>query len=211
MEWGKDSCFATYKAMQAGYTVKYLANTVSRQYKRVGFHGVEARVIQQQADCIGIPLLQQETTADTYWDDFTTNLRKRQGAYGGVVFGDIFLEECYGYSKKVCIDLCVDLIEPLWGKRSEWLLLEFIDVGFTAIVVSAQATIFGKDWVGRVIDRSFIADLKRLENVDPCGENGEYHTLVIDGPLFKKPIKITQSRPILRDGYWFLDIQQFMI
>lgn len=208
---GKDSCFAAYKAMQAGYTVKYLANTVSQQYRRVGFHGVEARIIQKQADCIGIPLLQQETTAATYWDDFTNNLQKASSDIDGVIFGDIFLEECLGASKKICERLGVSLIEPLWKIPSITILNEFIEAGFEAVVVSSQASLFGKDLVGRMIDSSFIMDIQKMKGVDPCGENGEYHSLVVNGPIFKKAIHIEQSQSILRNGYWFLDIQKYSV
>jgi uncharacterized protein (TIGR00290 family) len=208
---GKDSCLATYKAIQAGHAVTFLANTVSKQYKRVGFHGVEATLINAQAEAVGIQLLQQETTPNRYWHDFSANLQKKKRDVEGVIFGDIFLEECFTSSQGVCNNLGLTLIEPLWKQFSEKLLEEFVELGFEAIVVSAQEKLFDKEWVGRAIDQSFIADLKKRKDIDPCGENGEYHSLVLDGPLFKKKINITKSEPILRDGYWFLDIQQYTV
>ncbi|OGG24185.1 hypothetical protein A3A79_03265 [Candidatus Gottesmanbacteria bacterium RIFCSPLOWO2_01_FULL_43_11b] len=209
---GKDSCLAAYKAMKAGYTISYLANTVSREYKRVRFHGVEDTLIQKQAKAIGIPLLQQETTAKWYWKEFTANLRKGfRKPIEGVVFGDIHLEECFEWSQKVCTDLSVHLVEPLWQKKPETILEEFINLGFEAIIVSAQANLFGKEWVGKTIDKSFLVDIKKLKGIDVCGENGEYHSLVLNGPMFKQKINILKSKPLYRDGYWFLDIQKYRL
>jgi diphthine-ammonia ligase len=82
-------------------------------------------------------------------------------------------------------------------------MLEFIDAGFEAIIVSAKADLFGKDWIGKRVDREFLRYLKD-NNIDVCGENGEYHTFVTYGPMFRKKIKITTNMPIIRDGYWFL-------
>jgi diphthine-ammonia ligase len=208
---GKDSCLAAYKAQQAGYSITYLANTVSKQFKRVGFHGIEASLIQKQAQAIGIPLLQQEVSPEQYWLDFTDNLKKRIEKVDGIVFGDIFLEECFAASKKVCDELGVELIEPLWKKKSEDILEEFIAAEFSAVVVSAQATLLGREWLGRTIDKSFIEDMKKVKDVDLCGENGEFHTFVTSGPLFRQKITIEESSPYLSCGFWFLDIQRYTV
>lgn len=209
---GKDSCFAAYKAMQQGYKVKYLANTVSKKYKRVGFHGVENIVIQKQAEAVGIPLLQIQTTGENYTQEFTDNLKKGLSEdITGVVFGDIHLTECFAWANRVCNDLGVLAIEPLWQRKTEDILLEFINVGFKAIIVSTQGNLLGKEWAGRVIDKEFLKEIKKLKTVDLCGENGEYHTFVFDGPIFQKKISITKTDKVLRDGYWFLDIQKYQL
>lgn len=209
---GKDSCFATYKALQAGYTVSYLANTISKESKRVRFHGLTAELIQKQAEAIGIPILQQETSPESYEEEFKVNLRKGLSKETtGIVFGDIHLEDCLVWAKKVAISSGVEAIEPLWHMPQEQILTEFIHAGFEAIIVSTQANILGKDWIGRKIDRSFLEDMKRFPEIDACGENGEYHSLVINGPLFKKRIDIIKSEAILREGYWFLDIQEYQL
>lgn len=209
---GKDSCLAAYKAIQDGCTLSFLANTVSVQYKRVRFHGIKDSLIQLQADCIGVPLLQKETTAEHYFQEFTENLRKgMSGDIEGIVFGDIHLDECFGNAKDMCKELGVSLIEPLWHRKQTDILEELIELGFEAIVVSAQAGILGLEWIGRKIDKSFIRDIHALKFVDACGENGEFHTFVINGPIFKHKIEILQSAPILRDNFWFLDIQKYRI
>ncbi len=209
---GKDSCFATYKAMQAGYTVSYIANTISKEYKRVRFHGVTAEIIQTQSLAIDIPLLQQATSPERYEEEFIENIRKGfSKEIEGIVFGDIHLDDCLAWAKKVAKSIGVEAIEPLWHKPQEQILLEFIEAGFEAIIVSTQANILDKEWIGRKLDKSFLKDIKKLSGVDICGENGEYHSLVLNGPLFKKKIEISQSSPVFRDGYWFLDIQKYRL
>jgi uncharacterized protein (TIGR00290 family) len=133
---------------------------------------------------------------------------KRNGLEG-MVFGDIYLEEHREWGERVCRELDIRPLWPLWGMPPERVLTDFIETGFEAIVISAKADIFGEEWLGREIDHSFLSDLKRLapgKGVDICGEQGEYHTLAMDGPLFRKRLQITYGVRVQRDGYWFLDV-----
>ena len=198
--------------MQSGYQVAYLANTVSKEYKRVRFHGVEAGMIERQAQALEIPLLQKETSGEEYEKEFKENLERglTPGVAGGV-FGDIHLENCLAWANRVCKDLGVKAIEPLWGRKPEKILSDIIESGFEAVVVSTQADLLNESWVGRKLDPSFLEDIGRMKNIDACGENGEYHTLVVDGPIFKQRINIRESRKVLRQGYWFLDIQDYQL
>jgi diphthine-ammonia ligase len=208
---GKDSCLACYKAMLEGYSISRLVNFISREYKRVSFHGTEAELIQLQAEAIGIPLLQKETTKDGYEQEFKEAIRSL-GSNGikGIVFGDIFLEGNRSWAKRVCSELGIEAVEPLWGRRSEEILSDFIDAGFEAVIVSAQSRFIGREWIGRQADKDFMKYLKD-KNIDVCGENGEYHTLVINGPIFDKRIEITEGRTINRNGYWFLDTRKYCL
>ncbi|MDI6806657.1 MAG: diphthine--ammonia ligase [Candidatus Aenigmarchaeota archaeon] len=203
---GKDSCFACYEAIRNGYDVSYLVNFISKEYKRVSFHGTEAKLIQQQAEAIGIPLVQKETTWNGYEQEFKEAM---QGlifdGVKGMIFGDIYLQEHKDWTERVCRELGIEAVEPLWGKNPEKILSDFIDAGFEAVIVSAQSKFIDKEWVGHQVSRNFMAYLKN-RNIDICGENGEYHTLVINGPIFKRRIKIIESKIINRDDYWFLDI-----
>ena len=209
---GKDSCLAMYKTMQQTYEIAYIANTISKEYKRVRFHGISAEIIKKQSEAIGIPLLQQETTPENYEEEFKANLQKGLSKdITGIVFGDIHLQDCLAWANKVSTSLGVKVIEPLWNMPQEQILKDFIEAGFEAIIVSTQANILGKEWLGRKIDNVFLRDIKVLRNVDMCGENGEYHTLVLDGPIFKMRLEIEKSEPILREGYWFLDIQKYQV
>lgn len=209
---GKDSCFACYKAISEGYKISYLINSISKDSDRVSFHGTEAKLVQLQAETIGIPLLQKETTKDGYEQEFKEAVKSLiPSGVGAMVFGDIYTQEHRDWVERVCGDLGIKPIMPLWGKDTEKILLEFIDTGFEAIVVSAKADLFDKEWFGRRVDREFLRYLQE-KNIDACGENGEFHTLVVDGPLFNKKIVINESKPVIKEGFWkhwFLDIKKY--
>ncbi len=211
---GKDSCLACYKAIQKGYKVKYLLNFISRESKRGCFHGIEGKLLKFQADLIGIPLVQKEVSPDMkkYEEEFKAAVNELRGSdIETMVFGDIYLEEHENWIERVCGDLKINALEPLWKKPTDNIIDEFIRGGFKAIIVSCKADIMGEEFLGRCIDKSLAEELKK-KGICPCGENGEFHTLVIDGPIFKKKIEITESQPILKEGFWkhwFLDIKKY--
>jgi len=208
---GKDSCFAGYKALAQGYKISHLVNFISQQYQRVSFHGTEKRLIQLQSQAIGIPVLQKETTPDGYEAEFKEAvLALLPEGIKGMVFGDIYLDEHREWVERVCAELGIEAVEPLWGESTESVLSGFIEAGFEAIVVGAKAQLIDQEWVGRGVDIDFMNYLKS-KDIDLCGENGEYHTLVVNGPLFKRKIEITKSRTIKRDGYWFLDTVSYKL
>lgn len=211
---GKDSCLACYKAMQAGYEVKYLLNFISKEYKRCCFHGITQDLLKLQAELVGIPLVQREVTADMqeYEKEFKQAVLelKNQGI-GKIVFGDIYLDEHKDWVERVCYEVGVEPLEPLWNNNPKDIIKEFVDSGFKSIVVSAQAEKLGSDSIGRLIDKDFAEELAS-RNICPCGENGEFHTFVVDGPLFKRGIKIQESEVILKEGFWkfwFMDIKKY--
>ncbi len=208
---GKDSCFACYRAMCRGYDISYLVNFISKEYKRVSFHGTESKLIQLQAEALGLPLLQKETTGNGYEQEFKEAVRSLiPKGIKGMIFGDIYLQEHKDWVERVCGELGIEAVEPLWREEPERILLDFINRGFEAIIVSAKVDLFGEEWIGRKIDRDFFNYLKE-NSIDICGENGEYHTLVVDGPMFKKKIRITEKKSITREGYWFLDTVEYSL
>ena len=209
---GKDSCFACYRAIQNGYKISYLVNFISKEYRRVSFHGIEARLIRLQSGLAGIQLVQGETTPDGYEQEFKKTVQSLipQGIKG-MVFGDLYLDEHRQWVERVCRELGIEAIEPLWKIDTEKILNDFINEGFEAVVVSSQKKFISKEWIGSKIDKGFLEYLKTKPEVDICGENGEYHTFVVGGPLFKGRINIKESEVIERDGYWFLDIKKFEV
>lgn len=207
---GKDSCLACYRAIDSGLKVRYLANTVTEDGKRSRSHGLPAKVIQVQSEAVGIPLVQRRTTWDNYEAEFKSMLRtfKQEGVNGGV-FGDIDFEEHRQWTDRVCQEVAITPHLPLWGESQDKILRDFIDLGFEAIVVATKADLLGEEWLGQRVDLDFIRhleELKETKDITPCGEAGEYHTLVIDGPLFKKRMEILKTRNVFRDAHWFLDI-----
>jgi uncharacterized protein (TIGR00290 family) len=206
---GKDSCLACYKAMLSGYDIRCLVNFVSKEYGRVSFHGTEVGLIQLQAESIGTSLGQKETTGDCYEEQFKAAVRSLiPRGIKGMVFGDIYVQEHKDWTERVCAEVGIEAVEPLWGRKAEDILSDFIDAGFEAVVIGAQSSLIDAEWLGRRVDRDFIEYLKS-RNICPCGENGEYHTLVTDGPIFSRGIKIVETRTVSRGGYWFLDTYRY--
>ena len=209
---GKDSSLACYKTLLKGHKVGYLVNTISKEHRRVRFHGTEDGLIQAQAGAIGIPLCQIETRGNSYERDFKEGLKSLISSTNvdGIVFGDIHLEHCREWAERVCGELGTSAIEPLWNRRPEEIILDFIDSGFEAWVISCQADLLDETFVGRRIDKRYLEDVTH-KGIDVCGEHGEYHTLVTDGPIFKRRMVLQESQRVLRDGYWFLDIRKYAL
>ena len=214
---GKESCLACYKAIEKGYKIKYLLNIISKRYKRCCFHGIQRELINLQANLIGIPLFQKEVSPDMklYEGEFKVAVnRMKKEKVKGMVFGDIYLTEQKNWVERVCKDLKIKMIEPLWQISPEKIIEELIHSGFKAVVVSAKAKLFDKNFIGREVDYRLLKELIKRK-ICPCGENGEFHTFVIDGPIFKKGrIEITKSRKVFKKGFWphwFLDIQEWQV
>jgi uncharacterized protein (TIGR00290 family) len=208
---GKDCCLACYRAKGNGFNVRYLANTVTENGRRSCSHGLSADIIKVQSQAMGIPVVQRRTTRDTYEDEFTNMLRdfRGEGIEGGV-FGDIDFNAHREWIERVCGAAGITPHLPLWLESQDKLIREFIDSGFESIVIATKADMLGEEWLGRKIDYDFIGELDELsktKNITPCGEAGEYHTLVIDGPLFQKRIEITEAEKVFRDEHWFLEIK----
>ena len=209
---GKDSCLAYYKALK-GFEVSHLLNFVSKDGMCMS-HGIDGKLIAAQSQATGIPIVQKETTWETYEESFKDAVRGlRRTGVEAVVFGDLrTIPGHEGWIDRVCSGLDIKPIKPLWGSDPKHVLKEFIDDGFEAVVISAKADLLGKEWLGRRINKDFVRNICREKpKVDPCGELGEYHTLVLDGPLFKNRIKILESGKFLKNGYWFLKISGYEI
>lgn len=208
---GKDSCFALYHAARSGKRIAGLLNCIQKENGRVSFHGVDQRLVQAQAALLGIPLLQKETTAERYAEEFKEGVRELGEGRGisGMVFGDIYLDEHLAWVEGVCRELGIEAIEPLWGKDTAALLKEFIDTGFRSVIIAADSRHIDADWIGREVGHDFREYLGSRPGIDPCGERGEYHSLVIGGPLFHGRIEIQKAETVERNGYRFLDIRRF--
>lgn len=210
---GKDSCLSLYHAVSAGVHARFLLNMVNRDASRSMSHGLDPTLVAAQAEALGIPIVQPETTWDTYERDFKTTVEElRQNGIDAVIFGDIDLEEHRAWVQRVSHEVGVEAMLPLWGSDSHRLLNEFVESGFEAVIVAVNAEFFDDEWLGRPLDRRFIADVSKLARevgLHPVGEKGEYHTFVVDGPLFKRRVMIGDARKVLRDGYRFLDITSY--
>ena len=208
---GKDSCLACWKAMAQGLKVSYLLNFVNRDSARAMSHGLDSGILSLQAQAMQLPIIQPRVTWETYEAGFKAALEElKLKGVTGLITGDIYLQPHKDWIDRVCGEAGVEAVLPLWGMDTAQLLTDFIDAGFKATVVSVKAEILGREWLGRPVDSKLAAELRQL-NVDPCGEAGEFHTFVYDGPLFRKPIKIINSSSVLRDELWFLDILEYSL
>jgi len=209
---GKESSLACYRAKANGLTPSYLLNLTREDGSRSRTHGLAREVLSLQAEAIGIPLIQRKTSWKDYEDNFKKTVLELKGVgIEGGVFGDIDLEEHRAWVRRVCQETGIRAHLPLWGKHQRKILEDFINLGFEAIVVVVKAGILSEKWLGRKIDGRFVKDITTFENITPCGEVGEYHTLVIDGPLFKKRMKIVETRIVQRDQHWLLDISRCIL
>ncbi|KIA99430.1 diphthine--ammonia ligase [Flavobacterium sp. KMS] len=190
---GKDSALALYKIQQEKeFEINCLLTSVNQQFQRISMHGVRVELLEQQAKSIGLPLeimqIPEMPTMEVYEEVMTKTLAKLKDQ--GVkysIFGDIFLEDLRKYREDKLVDIGFEAVFPLWKIPTKDLIQEFISLGFKTIVVCVNERFLDKSFVGRVIDQNFINDLP--DNVDVCGENGEFHTFTFDGPIFSEPIQ----------------------
>lgn len=209
---GKDSCFACYKAKTAGHEIVALFNFTDTEGKNSLSHNLPAKLVIRQAELAGIPLVQKAMPKETYREEFKSLVSewKKKSGIQGIVFGDIYLKEHKDWIDEVCKELEVEAIIPLWGSNTQELSREIIKSGFKSIVVAVKTGSLKKEWLGRSVDNKFLDELE--PEIDPCGEKGEFHTLVVDGPIFSKPIRILKSEVVAKETFgkhWFLDIQEY--
>lgn len=206
---GKDSSLALHKLLQNyEYDISYLVTSVSEKYNRISQHGVRAELLEQQAESIGIPLhkliMPDWPTMETYNQMMTDALYNfRQENIHHSIFGDIFLADLRKYREERLASADFKGIFPLWEIPTKQLANEFIDLGFKAIIVCVDEKHLDKSFVGREFDQSFLDDLP--VKVDPCGEYGEFHSFVYDGPIFQKPIPFTKGEIVYRK---YIPLQQ---
>lgn len=205
---GKDCMLATHRHLQeAGNQIVCLVNMCDQKGDLSRSHGLKKQLIQRQANAMGIPVIQQATSHQEYEKNFKNVILKlkEQGVDYGV-FGDIYLKEHRVWIERVCSEMDIEPIFPLWNNDTLDLLKEFIHTGFKAITVSVRSEKLSEQWLGRIVDERFLTDISKMENIDPCAENGEYHTFVYDGPLFKTPVNFETGMTVFRDLHHFLEL-----
>lgn len=175
--------------------------SVNQQFQRISMHGVRVELLEKQAKSIGLPLeimqIPEMPTMEVYEKVMQQTLEKlRDQGVSHSIFGDIFLEDLRKYREDKLAEIGFEGVFPLWKIPTPDLIQEFINLGFKTIVVCVNERFLDKSFVGRVIDQNFIDDLP--ENVDVCGENGEFHTFTFDGPIFSRPIDFEVGEIVYR-------------
>jgi len=204
---GKDSALALHELRMAGkYAVAALLTTVTEEYDRVSMHGVRRPLLERQAVSLGLPLTQVPIPRNCSNDEYASRMASACAELRGMglhtaASGDIFLEDVRRYREGQLAEAGMRGVFPLWGRDSAQLAHTFVAAGFEAVTVCIDAQALSKDWAGRAYDAAFLADLP--PGVDPCGENGEFHTFVYDGPIFTERIAWVRGDVVLRDDRFF--------
>jgi uncharacterized protein (TIGR00290 family) len=199
---GKDSALALYYACQKKqYRIDKLLTTINKETERISMHGVRVDLLIQQINKIGLPVDVVELSSDTGMNDYNRKMTEatialKAEGFTQSIFGDIFLKDLKKYREEQLQKVGIEAVFPLWKKNTKFLIEEFIELGFKAIVVCTNSKYLEDSFCGRIIDDNFLKDLP--DNVDPCGENGEFHTFVFDGPIFSSPVKFEIGEKVKR-------------
>jgi len=200
---GKDSCFALIQAMQQNYIPKVLLNVLNEEGKISRSHGIPSEILQAQAKAANIPIYLISSSWNNYEKNFIQALTSLQKQYKltNAVFGDIDLQEHRNWEEKVCTNANLTALLPLWKLDRKNLVIQMLNAGIETMIVSCNETM-GEKFLGKILTAELIAELENL-GIDACGENGEYHTLVLNCSLFSKPIAVEVTNTMLHNNYWF--------
>jgi uncharacterized protein (TIGR00290 family) len=213
---GKDSALALYRAIRSGeFEIISLLTTITSDYDRVSMHGFRRDLLLQQAEALDYSLDQvmipKECSNTEYEKQMRSVLERHvRSGVSSVIFGDIFLEDVRKYRVEKLAELGMNAVFPLWHEDTRTIADEFLGLNFKCVVTCVDSGLVGeeaaKGLIGREYDSKFLADLP--ENADPCGEKGEFHTFVYDGPTFRSPIKIEKGEVVVREGrFYFCDLK----
>ena len=207
---GKDSAIALYEIQKGKkYEIISLLTTVTEGYDRVSLHGVPRILVEQQAQSLGLPIKEVFIPKVCSNEEYESRMKEtlvrfKQAGVSLVVFGDVFLEEVRKYRENNLSKLGMKGLFPIWGRDTAELTRSFIALGFQAITTCIDTRVLDKRFVGRIIDESFLVQLP--PKVDPGGENGEFHSFVFDGPIFRDRIAYKLGKQVLRGAFYFCDL-----
>lgn len=206
---GKDSTLSLYRMIKEGHVPVALLVTVDKKVLRSWFHGIPDKLLKDVSKSLDIPLvLVASNGKENYGETFIEALKKIKEEKGAeaCVFGDIDLMAHRTWCEDKCEKAGLEAIFPLWEEDREKLTYEFIDSGFKTVIKNVKLSILGEEFLGEVLTKEVVERLKAAGS-DACGENGEYHTFVFDGPLFKEKISFETGDNILTETHGFLDIK----
>ena len=207
---GKDSALTLRALEMSGrHRVRALLTTVTEGYDRVSMHGVRRRLLQAQASSLGLSLeevwIPRDSTNAVYEERMRAVLEKYLAlGVTGVAFGDLFLADIRAYREARLREIGMKGVFPLWHRKTDRLAARFVDLGFKAVICCVDQKRLPRRFCGVPYDRPFLSRLPHY--VDPCGENGEFHTFVYDGPVFKRRVDFDVGKVVLRQGFYFADL-----
>ena len=207
---GKDSCLALNELLASpDFHVEALLTTVTRDYGRISMHGVRTELLERQAESLGLPLQQVLISKGATNEEYESRMAEALSAFRGrgietVAFGDLFLEDIRAYRDRFLARLGMTGLYPIWQRHTGTAIRDFLAVGFKTIIVCVDPRQLDPAFAGRMIDEQLLSELS--STCDPCGENGEFHTFVFDGPIFDKPVRFAKGDTVCRDSFWFCDL-----
>jgi uncharacterized protein (TIGR00290 family) len=209
---GKDSCLALAEIRRTR-KVAALLTTITRDFDRISMHGVRSVLLERQAESLEIPLHKIFISKGAGNEEYERETKEaletfRARGVDSAVFGDLFLEDIRAYRERLLAPLGMKGLYPVWGRDTSKLIRDFLARGFKTAVVCVDPAKLSGGFVGRVIDEQFLSELPA--GVDPCGENGEFHTFVFAGPGFHTPIPFSFGEVVMSDGFWFADLVPVM-
>ncbi len=205
---GKDSALALREIVgDGGYRVAALVTTVTGEYDRISMHGVRRTLLRRQAESLGLPLEEVVISPGASNDEYEATMEAALGALRArvprldtVVFGDLFLADIRAYRERMLARMGMRGLFPLWLRDTRALAHEFVRLGYRAVLVCVDSAALAGEFAGREFDAALLRDLPRM--VDPCGENGEFHTFVYAGPGLRQPVRHERGPVVVRDGRW---------
>jgi diphthine-ammonia ligase len=204
---GKDSCLALHRAMQAGATPACLVTMMIEDGHRSRSHGLRPDLIEAQAAAMGLPAVMRSTSWDDYEACFIDALGEvKTLGVGAGVFGDIDLLDHRDWVERVCATVGMEAALPLWGKPRLEMVLECMTAGIDCRIVTCRAELMGPEYLGKKLTRE-LAESLEARGIDACGENGEFHTVVVNGPMFQTPLELESGDTYQHGGCWSLDYQ----
>ena len=218
---GKDSALALYHTLNNDQMeVCTLMTTVNAELERISMHGLRRSMLEAQVACLDLPLSVMSLPGEVTMEDYDRLMREQMAGFKsqGIthsLFGDIFLEDLKDYRDARLAEVGMKGHYPIWKRDTKELINEFLNLGFRTLIVAVDGSKLDRSFAGKEIDKDFIAALP--DGVDPCGENGEFHTFVFDGPIFKKPVAFEKGEVVAREynlskesnekvTYWFQDL-----
>jgi uncharacterized protein (TIGR00290 family) len=207
---GKDSCLALYEMQQKDeYKVAALLTTITGNYDRISMHGVRRALLEQQAASLGLPLHQVLISKAANNEEYEMKMAEafreyREQGVISVMFGDLFLQDIRAYRDQFLLNHQMQGLYPVWQRNTTEFLKKFIWLGFKAVLTCVDSKALDQSFAGKTIDENFLASLP--PGVDPCGEYGEFHTFVYDGPNLAHPVSFSIGETVLREGFWFCDL-----
>jgi uncharacterized protein (TIGR00290 family) len=208
---GKDSAFALYKIKNSvDYEIVALLTTITKDYDRISMHGIRSALLMRQVESIGLPLEKifiSKTSSEEEYESIIVDIltKYKKAGVTSVVFGDIFLEDVKRYREANLLKIGMRGIFPLWKSDTFECATALIRLGFKAIVTCVDSKFLDRSFAGRSFDEKFLAELP--SSIDPCGENGEFHSFVWDGPIFQRRVSHRIGRVYLRDNrFYYCDV-----